>query len=57
MTDLPSPAARIARCEAEIRYLESRPADIPDKAYLVTMGVEDWRAELRLEQAELEEQS
>jgi hypothetical protein len=53
MTDEEARLKRIARCEEEIRFLESLPTDIPDKAYLVTMGVEDWKAEKRLEEAEL----
>jgi hypothetical protein len=39
---------RIAQCEEEIRRIEARPDDVQERAYLVTMGVEDWRAEKRL---------
>jgi hypothetical protein len=41
---------RIARCEEEIQRLEALPANIKDRAYLVTMGIEDWRAEKLLEE-------
>jgi hypothetical protein len=40
--------AAIARCQREIRAIEQRPADVDEKAYLVALGVEDWRAELRI---------
>ncbi len=39
---------RMARCVAEIQRLEARPADTPELAYLVTMGIRDWQEELRL---------
>lgn len=39
---------RIARCEQEIRMIENRPANVDEKAYLVAMGIEDWKAEKRL---------
>lgn len=40
--------ARIARCDAELKRLQSQPDDIPDKAYLVAMGVNDWQTEREL---------
>ncbi len=41
-------AAAIARCNAEISALEARPDDVPERAYGITMGVEDWRMEIRV---------
>ena len=42
----------IARCEAEIACLENRADDVAELAHLVTLGIEDWRAEKRLLESE-----
>ena len=42
----------IARCEAEIHFLESRPDDVQEMAHLVALGIEDWKAEKRLLESE-----
>lgn len=39
-------AREIARCDAEIAAMEQQEPVKP--AYLVTLGIEDWRAEKRL---------
>jgi hypothetical protein len=43
--------ARIARCDAELARLRAQPADIPDRAYLVAMGIRDWEAEKQMLEA------
>ncbi len=42
----------IARCDEEISRLKAQPADIPDKAFLVAMGIRDWEAERQMLRAE-----
>jgi hypothetical protein len=44
--------AEIARCDREIAEMETQEPVKP--AYLTTMGIEDWRAERRLLERELE---
>jgi hypothetical protein len=38
--------AKIARCEEEIRRVQSRPDDVPEPAWLVALGIRDWQAEI-----------
>lgn len=45
--------ARIARCDAELARIKAQPIDIPDKAYLVAMGTNDWELEKRILEAGL----
>jgi hypothetical protein len=42
-------AQELARCDREILELETRPDNVAGlvPAFIVTMGVEDWRAEKR----------
>lgn len=39
-------ALEIARCDREIRAMETQPVGQP--AYLTTLGIEDWKAEKRI---------
>jgi hypothetical protein len=44
----------LQRCDAEIREMEAQ-TDAP--AWLVTLGIEDWKAEKRLIEREMEQRN